>query len=135
MNLRKPNANSAIGTFNRSRSVVPMSGLCADCLDGCKGGCEVWLASFRGRETLYPGPFGESVMIGDNISPGKQDFALVVPFRTGGQENEFYGAEVVFPPVGVVLDAVEVGIEPAEEADLFFFYEGKNVLGDEIVDH
>lgn len=59
MNLRQPNASAATGTFNRSRNVVPMSGLCTDCLDGCKGGCEAWLASFRGREVIYPGPFGE----------------------------------------------------------------------------
>ena len=69
MKLRKPNANSAIGTFNRSRSVVPMSGLCTDCLDGCKGGCDVWLASFRGRETLYPGPFGETTAGADKNYP------------------------------------------------------------------
>src|SRR5512136_3337126 len=59
MNLRRPNANEATGTFNRSRDVVPMSGICTRCIDGCKGGCETWLASFRGREVLYPGPFGE----------------------------------------------------------------------------
>ena len=47
MNLRRPNANAATGTFNRSRSVVPTSGICADCVDGCKGGCEIWLSSFR----------------------------------------------------------------------------------------
>ncbi len=57
-NLRRPNANDATGTFNRSRDVVPMSGLCTRCIDGCKGGCEIWLASFRGREVLYPQPFG-----------------------------------------------------------------------------
>ena len=28
------------------------------CMDGCKGSCEIWLSSFRGREVLYPGPFG-----------------------------------------------------------------------------
>ena len=49
MNLRQPNASTATETFNRSRNVVPMSGLCVECLDGCKGGCEMWLASFRGR--------------------------------------------------------------------------------------
>jgi len=58
MNLRKPNANEATETFNRSRSVVPMSGICTRCMDGCTGGCEAWLASFRGREVLYPTPFG-----------------------------------------------------------------------------
>ncbi|MDK2863428.1 MAG: hypothetical protein PWQ46_1138 [Methanomicrobiaceae archaeon] len=59
MNLRRPNANEATGTTNRSRDVVPMSGLCTRCVDGCKGACEIWLSSFRGREVLYPGPFGE----------------------------------------------------------------------------
>ncbi len=58
MNFRKPNADEATGTFNRSRDVVPMSGICSRCIDGCRGGCEIWLSSFRGREVLYPGPFG-----------------------------------------------------------------------------
>jgi glutamate synthase domain-containing protein 2 len=69
MNLRRPNANAATGTFNRSRSVVPTSGLCTDCFDGCKGGCEVWLSSFRGREVLYPGPFGEVAAGADKNYP------------------------------------------------------------------
>ncbi len=68
-NLRRPNANTATGTFNRSRGVVPMSGLCTDCLDGCKGGCEVWLSSFRGREVLYPGPFGRITAGADKDYP------------------------------------------------------------------
>jgi glutamate synthase domain-containing protein 2 len=58
MNLRRPNADESTGTFNRSKDVVPMSGICSRCIDGCKGGCEIWLSSFRGREVLYPGPFG-----------------------------------------------------------------------------
>ena len=58
MNLRQPNANEATSTANRSRNVVPCSGICTRCIDGCKGGCEIWLSSFRGREVLYPGPFG-----------------------------------------------------------------------------
>lgn len=58
MNLRRPNASEATGTVNRSRDVVPCSGICTRCLDGCKGRCEIWLSSFRGREVLYPGPFG-----------------------------------------------------------------------------
>ena len=69
MNLRRPNANEATGTFNRSRSVVAMSGICTRCIDGCKGGCETWLASFRGREVLYPGPFGEMTAGADKNYP------------------------------------------------------------------
>ena len=29
------NASTATDTFNRSRNVVPCSGLCVECLDGC----------------------------------------------------------------------------------------------------
>ncbi|MBN1166621.1 MAG: FMN-binding glutamate synthase family protein [Methanospirillaceae archaeon] len=69
MNLRQPNANDATHTSNRSKSVVPMSGLCTRCTDGCKGNCEIWLASFRGREVLYPGPFGEVTAGADKNYP------------------------------------------------------------------
>ena len=69
MNLRRPNASTATDTFNRSRNVVPMSGICVECLDGCKGGCEMWLASFRGREVIYPGPFGSITAGADKNYP------------------------------------------------------------------
>ena len=69
MNLRRPNANESTGTFNRSRSVVPMSGICSSCHDGCKGGCEIWLSSFRGREVLYPRLFGDITAGADKNYP------------------------------------------------------------------
>jgi glutamate synthase domain-containing protein 2 len=69
MNLRQPNANEATRTTNRSRSVSPMSGICTRCLDGCTGNCEAFKASFRGRELLYPGPFGEITAGGDKNYP------------------------------------------------------------------
>ena len=69
MNLRKPNANEATFTFNRSKNVAPSSGICSKCIDGCKGGCEIWLSSFRGREVLYPGPYGEMTAGADKNYP------------------------------------------------------------------
>ncbi|MDP2919462.1 MAG: FMN-binding glutamate synthase family protein [Dehalococcoidia bacterium] len=69
MNLQRPNANDATRTANRSRSVVPMSGLCSRCLDGCTGNCEVFKATFRGRELIYPGPFGEITAGADKDYP------------------------------------------------------------------
>jgi len=65
-NLSRPNSNDATGTANRSRSFVPMSGLCSRCIDGCTGNCEVFKATFRGRELLYPGPFGDITAGADN---------------------------------------------------------------------
>ncbi len=69
MNIRRPNANEALGTYNRSRDVVPMSGLCSRCVDGCKGGCDIWLSSFRSREVIYPGTFGEITAGADKNYP------------------------------------------------------------------
>ena len=69
MNLQRPNANDATRTANRSRSVVPMSGLCTRCIDGCTGNCEVFKATFRGRELIYPGPFGDVTAGGDKDYP------------------------------------------------------------------
>ncbi len=69
MNLQKPNANDATRTVNRSKNVVPMSGLCSRCVDGCTGNCEVFKATFRSRELIYPEPFGDITAGGDKDYP------------------------------------------------------------------
>jgi glutamate synthase domain-containing protein 2 len=69
MTLRQPNANEATRTSNRSRDVSPSSGICTRCIDGCRGNCEVFKASFRGREVIYPGPFGEITAGADKDYP------------------------------------------------------------------
>jgi glutamate synthase domain-containing protein 2 len=46
-----------------------MSGICSRCLDGCTGNCEVFKATFRGRELIYPGPYGEVTAGGDKDYP------------------------------------------------------------------
>lgn len=58
MHLARQNASEVLETSNRSRDWSPSSGLCTRCIDGCRGNCEVFKASFRGRELIYPGPFG-----------------------------------------------------------------------------
>ena len=69
MNLQRPNSNDATRTANRSRNVSPMSGICSRCIDGCTGNCEVFKATFRSRELIYPGPFGEITAGGDKDYP------------------------------------------------------------------
>jgi len=69
MNLQQPNANEVTQTANRSRSVSPVSGICTRCIDGCRGNCEVFKSSFRGREVIYPGPFGTLTAGGDKEYP------------------------------------------------------------------
>jgi glutamate synthase domain-containing protein 2 len=69
MNLQSPRGHDASQTSNRSRNVVPGSGLCSRCLEDCRGNCEVFKASFRGREVIYPGPFGAMTAGGDKDYP------------------------------------------------------------------
>lgn len=69
MNLQRPNANDISQTYNRSRNVVPQSGLCTRCVDGCTGNCEVFRATFRGREVIYPAPYGEVTAGADKDYP------------------------------------------------------------------
>jgi len=68
-NLERPNASDISQTANRSRNVVPSSGLCSRCVDGCTGNCEVFKSTFRGREVLYPSPFGTITAGGDKDYP------------------------------------------------------------------
>ncbi len=50
--------NDALGTINRG---VPCeSGLCTLCDSACKGKCETWLSSLKGRKLLYPRNFGQT---------------------------------------------------------------------------
>ncbi|HEY6009371.1 MAG TPA: hypothetical protein VIU40_13680, partial [Geobacteraceae bacterium] len=69
MNLQRPNGSDVTRTGNRSSTVAPQSGLCARCIDGCRGNCEVFKSTFRGRELLYPGPFGEITAGNDKDYP------------------------------------------------------------------
>ncbi len=69
MSLQQPNSNEVTQTSNRSRSVSPVSGICTRCIDGCRGNCEVFKSSFRGREVIYPGPFGTLTAGGDKNYP------------------------------------------------------------------
>jgi glutamate synthase domain-containing protein 2 len=53
------NASAATLTKNRTEdSVVPISGMCATCVDGCIGMCEIGKSAYRGPEVIYPQPFG-----------------------------------------------------------------------------
>jgi len=58
-NLMRPNGSIATDSKNRIQEISPYSGICSVCLDGCAGNCEIFRSSFRGREVIYPQPFGK----------------------------------------------------------------------------
>ncbi len=53
--IQWPKSNDALGTVNRGNPAE--SGLCTLCRADCKGRCETWISSLRGRKTLYPRDF------------------------------------------------------------------------------
>ena len=53
--------NRSAATLSKNRtpdSVSPFSGMCATCIEGCIGMCEIGKSAVRGPECIYPQPFG-----------------------------------------------------------------------------
>ncbi|MBD3244223.1 MAG: FMN-binding glutamate synthase family protein [Chitinivibrionales bacterium] len=58
--------NDALGTVNRG---VPCeSGLCTLCMADCRGKCETWMASLKGRKMLYPRNYGQTTSGSSNVT-------------------------------------------------------------------
>lgn len=68
MSLSKPNRSAATLTTTRVE-VAPVSGLCVTCLDGCEGPCEIGRSALKGREVIYPQPFGKVTAGSDKAYP------------------------------------------------------------------
>ncbi|KKM15657.1 hypothetical protein LCGC14_1693890, partial [marine sediment metagenome] len=58
MSFSKPNYSAATLTSTRF-TPAPVSGICVTCVDGCEGPCEIGRSALKGREVLYPIPFGK----------------------------------------------------------------------------
>lgn len=85
MNLQRPNGDEALRSFNRSRDVSYASGICSRCIDGCRGNCEVFRATFRGRELIYPGPFGEVTAGADKNYPLDYSYLNIHGYALGAK--------------------------------------------------
>ena len=100
MTLQRPNANEINETRNRSRDVAPGSGMCTRCLDDCAGNCEVFKASLRGREVIYPGPFGTVTAGGDKEYPVDYSHLNIMGYALGAKAiDEANPDKAIFPGV------------------------------------
>ncbi len=100
MNLERPNANDVSQTTNRSKNVSPNSGLCSRCIDGCQGNCEVFKATFRGREVIYPTPFGTVTAGADKEYPVDYSHLNILGYALGAQAiDEANPDKAIFPEV------------------------------------
>ncbi|MFP4474701.1 MAG: FMN-binding glutamate synthase family protein [Desulfatibacillaceae bacterium] len=115
MNLHKPNANEALLTKNRSRSVAPQSGICSRCVDGCKGNCDLFNSTFRGRELLYPTPFGDVTAGADKDYPVDYSHLNIQGYALGAAGCQADPDHATFPAVSTetsfgVTDKVKMRI-------------------------
>ena len=99
MNFQRPNANEALETKNRSRNVAPQSGICSRCIDGCKGNCDLFRATFRGRELLYPQPFGSITAGADKDYPVDYSHLNINGYAFGAKGIEANPDMATFPSV------------------------------------
>lgn len=59
-------SNDVLNTVNRGNPAE--SGICTLCRADCKGKCETWLSSMKGRKLLYPRDFGTVTAGSSNIN-------------------------------------------------------------------
>ncbi|HUW62510.1 MAG TPA: FMN-binding glutamate synthase family protein [Candidatus Bathyarchaeia archaeon] len=98
----KVNASAATLTKNRTGdSVVPSSGLCVTCVDGCIGMCEVGKSAYRGHEVLYPQPFGVITTAGEKTYPVDYSHFNIMGTAVGAHGIEADSDKAIFPAVNL----------------------------------
>lgn len=107
MSFSKPNASAATQTRHRV-SPSPSSGLCVTCLDGCLGLCEVGKSALRGREVIYPQPYGKI------IAGAEKDYPI--DFSHFNIQGSCVGAKgVEADPDKAIFTAVDVSTKVGRE--------------------
>jgi len=97
----KINASLAVGARNRIADVAPYSGICAVCLDGCPGFCEVGKSALRGREILYPQPYGGVTAGATKDYPVDYSHLSIQGTCVGAVGMEADSDKAIFPAVNV----------------------------------
>src|SRR5512139_1406808 len=103
----KPNRSPATLTKNRVNP-SPISGICVTCLDGCPGPCEIGRSAVRGREMLYPQPFGKTTSGADKDYPVDFSHFNIQGTCVGAVGMEADSDKATFPNVDV---SAEIGVK------------------------
>lgn len=107
MSFSKPNASPATVTTTRV-TPAPISGLCVTCVDGCPGYCEVGRSALRGREIIYPQPFGKVIAGAEKDYPVDFSHFNIQGTCVGAVGIEADSDKAVFPAVDL---STEIGAE------------------------
>jgi glutamate synthase domain-containing protein 2 len=102
MSLSKINASAATLTKNRTEgSIVPTSGMCVTCVDGCIGMCEIGKSAYRGHEVSYPQPFGVITTAGEKTYPVDYSHFNIMGTAAGAHGIEADSDKAIFPKVNL----------------------------------
>jgi glutamate synthase domain-containing protein 2 len=100
MALSRVNASAATLTKNRTEdSVVPASGMCVTCVDGCIGMCEIGKSAYRGHEVIYPQPFGVITTAAEKAYPVDYSHFNIMGGVVGAKGIEADSDKAIFPNV------------------------------------
>ncbi len=96
------NASSATLTKRRtSNSFSVQSGMCATCLDGCPGTCEIGKSAVRSKELIYPKPFGKTTSAAEKRSPVDYSHFNILGTPVGAWGVDPDPDQAVFPAVNL----------------------------------
>ncbi len=102
MTFSKVNSSSATLTKNRTEeSVVPASGMCVTCVDGCIGMCEIGKSAYRGHEVIYPQPFGVITTAAEKAYPVDYSHFNIMGTAAGAHGIEADSDKAIFPAVNL----------------------------------
>ncbi len=102
MSLSKTNTSAATLTKNRTEgSVVPSSGMCVTCVDGCIGMCEIGKSAYRGHEVIYPQPFGVITTAAEKSYPVDYSHFNIMGTVVGAHGIEANSDKAIFPAVNL----------------------------------
>jgi len=102
MTLSRVNSSAATLTKNRTEgSVVPASGMCVTCVDGCIGMCEIGKSAYRGHEVIYPQPFGVITTAAEKAYPVDYSHFNIMGTAVGAHGVEADSDKAIFPAVNL----------------------------------
>jgi glutamate synthase domain-containing protein 2 len=105
MSLSRINSSAATLTKNRTEdSIIPTSGMCVTCIDGCIGMCEIGKSAYRGHEVIYPQPFGVITTAGEKKYPVDYSHFNIMGTAVGAHGIEADSDKAIFPAVNLELN-------------------------------
>jgi len=102
------NASAATLTKLRTGKDFTPSGMCVTCLDGCTGLCEIGKSAVRGKEVLYPQPFGKASSASQKEYPVDYSHFNIMGTAVGAHGIEADSDKAIFPAVNL---ETEVGAD------------------------